>query len=624
MAATNTDSDLSIAAPSYNADSDLSIAANDNSIIKPQNNRLSSNNFSKGSDILRDMIYGFGKSSANIAKLIYKNAPDMPDIRSKNSNSLAVGLGQYAPFAIGGGASLLGSTVGAGTFGATQYEPGQKGFIDTKLGIPTNRTTNSIEDAVINAITHGLLPFGKNKPVNVPVEQNSMNINFKPNEAAPFKQQASFPSIESEFSKVPIKLPEFLKEQPPTPLSENISKELHENITGGKDFEQAGKELSQDIKNSYENEVYKHQERYKNIFEFPTENESIATGEPLKVKEIPMYGKDYLENYRDYEFPDKDVQKLHDKYLDNPNIENAHKLQSELGSEIGYMKKQNSNGTLDQSGKNKLKDYVIAQKSLKNSMNSTLNDINPEIAKEYKNVTESWKNNVIPFHSDKDLKSIAEGKTKNPTTAQIISIFKNPEENISSVISKLPEEAKDKIVHIGMGKDIYQNAPKDLLAAEKSLRTKGLSSYVAPQHEQMFRNLRNNVEVEKNSQAQFERNQKMSESLQKAQQEAQQKSLAYNKQSQKTQESARSESNKMAEEKIRELEKQHNDKIKELKQKETDLIKEKQETRKKRIAAIKYAIGGSAAYGALHAMGLSPEQLIAFYLGKNLNKNSKK
>src|SRR5579872_2580636 len=244
MAATNTDSDLSIAAPSYNADSDLSIAANDNSIIKPQNNRLSSNNFSKGSDILRDMIYGFGKSSANIAKLIYKNAPDMPDIRSKNSNSLAVGLGQYAPFAIGGGASLLGSTVGAGTFGATQYEPGQKGFIDTKLGIPTNRTTNSIEDAVINAITHGLLPFGKNKPVNVPVEQNSMNINFKPNEADPFKQQASFPSIESEFSKVPIKLPEFLKEQPPTPLSENISKELHENITGGKDFEQAGKELS--------------------------------------------------------------------------------------------------------------------------------------------------------------------------------------------------------------------------------------------------------------------------------------------------------------------------------------------------------------------------------------------
>jgi hypothetical protein len=55
-----------------------------------------------------------------------------------------------------------------------------------------------------------------------------------------------------------------------------------------------------------------------------------------------------------------------------------------------------------------------------------------------------------------------------------------------------------------------------------------------------------------------------------------------------------------------------------------NLKKEKEETRKRRIAAIKYAVGGSLGYATLHAMGLSPEQLIAFYLGKNLNKNTKK
>lgn len=625
MAATNTDSDLSIAAPSYNADSDLSVSANDNSMIKPQSNRISSNNFSKGTDIIRDMIYGFGKSSANIAKLIYKNAPDMPDIRSENSNPVAVGLGQYAPFAIGGGASLLGSTVGAGTFGATQYEPGQKGYIDTKLGIPTNRATNSIEDAVINAVFHGLLPFGKNKSVNAPVEQPSMNINFKPNEVAPFKQQASFPSVESEFSKVPIELPKFLKEQPPAPLSENISKELHENITGGKDFEQAGKDLADYIRPAYKNEVSKHSKIYNDeILDVPTDEINIHTGEPVKVRDRDMYGSHYLENYKNHEFPDENIQLLHNEHSENPTINNAHELQKEFGSEIGYLKKQNGKGNLDQIGKNKLRTYVKAQDSLKSSIRSTLKEIDPKLAEKYDDVTQSWKVNVTSFEADKDLKDIARGNIKNPMTSQVISIFKNPEENINSVISKLPEEAKDKIIHIGMGKDIYQNAPKDLLAAEKSIRTKGLSSYVAPQHEQMFRNLRNNVEMEKNSQAEFERNQKMAESLQKAQQEAQEKSVGYNKRSEQSQETARSKSNKMAEEKIRELERQHNEKTKQLQQQEMDLIKEKQEAKKRRIAAIKYAVGGSLGYATLHSMGLSPEQLIAFYLGKNLNKNPKK
>ncbi len=494
-------------APSLPPESDWEVVSDNNSQSAPQSYRMKPEDFAQGSDILRDMVYGFGKSVGNISKLLTGNgkndmsgvefrkahpntmfnAPqmdqidkltsklhpnfDMPDIRSKNSNPMAVEMGGYLPFALAGGTSFAGAALGGAAHGLTQYEPGQEGYIDSKLGIPSNRFTNTIEDALLA----------------VPL---SIGKVFK--------------------GKAPVAAP-----SPPVTLSDNIAKELHNDITGGRSYEQSGKQLAENIRNSYADEVAKHKERYDNIFNHPTENESYVTGEPLKVKEMPMYGKDYLENYRSHEFPDKDVQLLHEQYVKYPSIEKAHKLQSELGSEIGYMKKQNTKGNLDQTGKNKLKDYVKAQNSLKDSMEETLHDINPQLAQEYKNVTESWKNNVIPFHSDKDLKSIAEGKTKNPTTSQIISIFKNPEESMNTVVSKLPEEAKDRIVHLGMGKDIYENAPKDLLGAEKSIRTKGLSSYVAPQHEQMFRNLRNNFEKETKEAKEYEANQKLIENIQK-------------------------------------------------------------------------------------------------------------
>lgn len=155
-----------------------------------QNYRMKPEDFAQGSDILRDMVYGFGKSVGNIGKLLtgggkpdaradefVKTHPntmfnvserdqigkimskfnptfEMPDIRSKNSNPIAVALGQYAPFALAGGTSLLGSTAAAGAYGATQYEPGQQGIIDKAVGKESTRTTNAIEDAIIASVLH--------------------------------------------------------------------------------------------------------------------------------------------------------------------------------------------------------------------------------------------------------------------------------------------------------------------------------------------------------------------------------------------------------------------------------------------------------------------------------------
>lgn len=145
--------------------------------------------FSKGSDIVRDLLYGGGESIGNVLKTLTGGKPDtsgmdyrknhpessfnnpitsgldkvgqqinptfqMPDIRSKNSNPIAVALGKYAPFALAGGTSFLGSAAGAGAYGATQFEPGKQGYIDKTFGKQSTRTTNAIEDAIIASVLH--------------------------------------------------------------------------------------------------------------------------------------------------------------------------------------------------------------------------------------------------------------------------------------------------------------------------------------------------------------------------------------------------------------------------------------------------------------------------------------
>jgi hypothetical protein len=164
-------------------------------------------NFAKSSDIILDMIYGFGKSGANIAKLINKNAPDMPDIRSKNSDPLAVNIGQGLPFAAGG-ASLLGAIGGGAAYGATQYDPGQQGIIDKKLGIPTNRLTNTIEDAALGGLFRAI-------PALAPVTKKSIINNiWKTHDALENRAAAGFKQVSKEatnrgIDKVPMEKQNF-------------------------------------------------------------------------------------------------------------------------------------------------------------------------------------------------------------------------------------------------------------------------------------------------------------------------------------------------------------------------------------------------------------------------------
>jgi hypothetical protein len=291
------------------------------------------------------------------------------------------GLGQYAPYAMAGGPTLAGSTAAAGAFGAKEFQPGQHGFIDRKLGLsPGGRVRNSAEDMLINVLLHGAGSgisklFGRENKI--------------PEQDMTFKNNHEFSPGESGFTNEPFKAPEFINEQRNNPLSDKISEELHYSIAGKRSLDESSKELASDTRETYSKLHGSHQKRYNDIFEKPTEDENIYTGEPFKVKERRIEDSEYLNENKGSNLKGSNLETVHDIFESNPTIENGHKLQSEMGSEIGYLKDQKSKGLLDESGRIRLRQLSKGREALKRDIRGTLESIDPKLRNQYDAVTQS-------------------------------------------------------------------------------------------------------------------------------------------------------------------------------------------------------------------------------------------
>lgn len=571
---------------------------------------------------VRDFLYGMGKAGANIAKIFNKDAPAMPDIRQQHPNGIVTAVGQYLPFGIAGGASLLGSTAGAGAFGATQYEPGQHGFIDSMLnktgvGYQGGAVRNATEDALLNMIFHGL-----GGPVNKMLGKTSptdFSGNKLPDTSIPqvnFKNETTFSPKESEFNNVPFQPPSFLQQKQSPALSGNIADEITSGIMGKRNLEQSGKELASHINRTYQNVKDIHSEKFDKIFDSPTGEISFQTDEPILVKDKLITDSAYKNNDFLADTNDKNLHLLDSKYRETTNIENGHKLQSELGSEIGYLKKQRENGLLDAEGKNRLNNYVQAQNAVQQDIGNQLQSISPELRQNYDVAREDWRKNVIPYHTDKDLRQIAEGRIKNPEAGQIVNIFKNPEENINKVTGDLDPLAKDRITHIALGKVKEDLKPEELLNARKSLDLNGMSSYINPEHEQGFRNLRSNLQMEKERQAKVDADQAFVKGLKNIHQQAENERISAAKIREKGQQNAYNESNKIIAGHQKNIQTDYQKGI----QQELD----RQDANKKFLKKIAV---GTTAVALAHELGLGQSEVLAAYLaglpGKFWNRKNK-
>lgn len=92
----------------------------------------------------------------------------------------------------------------------------------------------------------------------------------------------------------------------------------------------------------------------------------------------------------------KDIKNFHNEFTNNPTLENAHNLQSQLGYQAGkYLNKPG----LSIADNQKLQDLMDARSAIRSDISSYLQKTNPDLADAYQKATDIFRENVAPFKS---------------------------------------------------------------------------------------------------------------------------------------------------------------------------------------------------------------------------------
>jgi hypothetical protein len=250
---------------------------------------------------------------------------------------------------------------------------------------------------------------------------------------------------------------------------------------GGQSLENNAKSLAQDIQNAYQARKGESNDLYNPIFS-NLGSRSIYDG---------LSG-----NYSNLDpkiinsFDDK-ISGLHDDFTQNPTLNNAHALQSQLGTAIRKLQSSDARGNLSVADRNVLYRYQNARNALNGDIDNFLNTTSPQLASQYNLANQHYLDNVVPYIENSKIASIAKGDNTNPRN--ITSIFKNPGDNTQKIVNDLGEAGNNKILYSVLGKPQNYSNAQNLQKAATQLDNQGLASYVTPKMSQQFDTLTNRI-----------------------------------------------------------------------------------------------------------------------------------
>jgi len=212
-------------------------------------------------------------------------------------------------------------------------------------------------------------------------------------------------------------------------------------------------------------------------------------GKIFSSGEYPSLSSDVLDSYN------SNLKNMHNDFVQNPTLENAHTLQSQLGSEIRSFQKSDARGNLSISDKDVLGNYLQAKNALKTDMSNYLGKISSEYQDAYNEAKENWRTTVTPYFSRPTIAGMAKGNIEN--IGNIQAPFKNPSINIQRVVQDLGPDYQNKILYSQLGKMTPSSSPQNLVNAFNRLDEQGLGEYVTPQLSQRIGELQNQINQEK-------------------------------------------------------------------------------------------------------------------------------
>lgn len=208
------------------------------------------------------------------------------------------------------------------------------------------------------------------------------------------------------------------------------------------------------------------------------------------LKEMPGYGtlrtgpkyasydSEYLKKGKDIfdQFPTS-IREIHDRFVNDPSIYNAHFLQSALG------KKAYSMSLPDTASQELRKVLLDSRKSLQKDLFKGLREIDPQLEQKYINAGKIYNEEYGHYLENKKLKNILSGENTSPN---LDSLFKNPGSKMQKVRNDLPDDVKNQIIYSKLS---TANNSKDLIKVYKELANSGLSTYKTPELDELMKSL---------------------------------------------------------------------------------------------------------------------------------------
>lgn len=427
-------------------------------------------------------------------------------LASKNPNPFAVGLGQYAPAIIAGGASLPGQALSGGLYGATQAPEGERLKEGLEQGLGTYGLGKLAQlapkgyEAAKNALSF-LRPgknaesFIQNLGGKVPGTEQRIPSDVNARRIAETLQT----SVENQKASALPHKEKVLSEIGKTNISE-LPKFQIEKVS--KLFEPESGEVNNSQITSLKNAINAYR-KDDNFEKFVNKSEKIFK------TELPEEKFDELENmisskktkyesntdvFNDY---DKRLKNVHSEFMKDKSLSNADRLIKELNERIFSYKDLQSVRNLPPSDYEKLKDFESVKKDLIHDMNSHMESQSPELKKEYQTYREKWAKNVEPYNSDTTLRKISQGQTQGITPSELKNVFSHPTKEVKKILGDLPDETKNHIIFNELT-NLKTRDAKGLVNALHSLEQhEGYSELITPEMKEIKDKLSKQLKLQK-------------------------------------------------------------------------------------------------------------------------------
>lgn len=191
--------------------------------------------------------------------------------------------------------------------------------------------------------------------------------------------------------------------------------------------------LTASIKGAYENSKAEAKKYYASVLDHLGQEKINASHISNQYSKINTNG---LTAY------DAKLKELHQDFINNPTLEKAHQLQSQLGSKSSQL---SNSKHLDIHTHNAIADLKQARSALQTDITNFLQQKNSDLLNQYQNASNFYKHTVIPYHAEPLIAKISAGDVKTSTPKKLVNALTTLSEKNSLANSHYLHQARENL-----------------------------------------------------------------------------------------------------------------------------------------------------------------------------------